>query len=403
MAHLLKHLFPNNESFSFEALRAAGYSNTRGADVSEVITICSRIPSGDEDKWLHEWRAAGDRAATNARTSLAKGNMFDARDAFLRASNYYRTAEFYRREDPFNDELSKALEELSRSMFHEATNLMPFPTINVGIPYEGTNLPGIIMRPDNSDEPRPTIILNGGYDSTKEEVIYSLGASALERGFNVLAFDGPGQGQALRDQRLFFRHDWENVVTPVVDYTISQPFVDNNKLIIIGISMGGYLVARASAFEHRAAAIVLNDGIYDFGSAFRNKTPALGKYLMNNGWDNMMNWLMHRRKQWDTGFNWGVSNGKWVFGLTSDVDVIREVNKYTLEGIVENIKTPTLVLDAPDDHFLQGQPKELYDRLKCKKDIGEFTREEGASAHCSIGAGSRLNQVVWDWLTELLF
>jgi hypothetical protein len=176
MPQLLKHFFPRNESFSYEALRSAGYSNCGGADVAEVIAICSRIPSGNEDVWLQEWRRAGDRAATNAKTSLAKGNTPGARDAFLRAANYYRTAEFYRCEDPFNDILSQTLDQLSRTSFCAATDLMPYITKKVSIPYEGTTLPGILIRPDESDEPRPIFIINGGYDSTKEEVAYSVGS-----------------------------------------------------------------------------------------------------------------------------------------------------------------------------------------------------------------------------------
>jgi dienelactone hydrolase len=34
-------------------------------------------------------------------------------------------------------------------------------------------------------------------------------------------------------------------------------------LALMGISMGGYLAARAVAFEHRIAAWILDDGVYD--------------------------------------------------------------------------------------------------------------------------------------------
>jgi pimeloyl-ACP methyl ester carboxylesterase len=399
MAHLLKHFFPD-ESFGFEALRAAGYSNCGGADVAEVIATCSRIPSGNKEVWLREWRAAGDRAATNAKVSLSKGNNPGARDSFLRASNYYRTAEFYNRENPFEDPLSKTLAELSCKMFDEAMELMPYAGERIRIPYEGTTLPGILIRPDKSDKPRPIVIINGGYDSTKEEVVYSVGAAALELGISVLAFDGPGQGQTIREQRLFFRHDWEKVITPVIDYTFTQPFVDRDKIVILGISMGGYLVARATAFEHRAAAIVLNDGVYDFGNCFWRNMPLIGKILIQNGWNATMNSLIRHRTSWDTGFSWAMSNGKWVFGESCEVDIFHTVKKYTLKGFVENIKTPTLVLDAPDDHFLKGQPKEVFDRLKCEKNYVRLTQEEGASLHCHVGATSRLNQVIFDWLME---
>jgi cephalosporin-C deacetylase-like acetyl esterase len=272
---------------------------------------------------------------------------------------------------------------------------MPYITKKVSIPYQGTTLPGILIRPDESDEPRPIFIINGGYDSAKEEVAYSVGADALQLGASVLAFDGPGQGQALREQRLFFRHDWENVITPVFDYALAQPFVDNDKLVLLGISMGGYLVARAAAFEHRLRHRAQR--VYDFGSGFRTQTPAVGRYLIKNGWDGTVNFFIHQMQRWDTGLKWALSNGKWVFGLSSEVDVLRTVEKYTLKGIAENIKTPTLVLDALDDHFLKNQPRELFDRLICEKEFAQFTRKR-ERVYIVLRERTR----VWDWLIERL-
>ncbi|CAH0055266.1 unnamed protein product [Clonostachys solani] len=368
MATPLRHFYHSNISFSFEALRAAGYANNGGADLSEVIAICSRVPAGDEKRWLLEWRAAGDRAVANAELSLESNNWPGARDSFLRASNYFRTAEFFLRENPDQDDLSKTLADLSSQTFYSAAKLMPHATEVIEIPYEDTTLPGTLMRPDRSGRARPTIIVNGGFDSTREEIGYSFAPVALELGFNVVTFDGPGQGDTLRKQRLCFRPDWEKVITPVVNYVLDQPYTEKDKLVIIGVSMGGYLVARAAAFEHRAAAIVVNDGVYDFASAFHKETPALGKLLLRNGWDGTFNAIVRRYMNWDTGFKWGISNSKWAFGVSSGADVLRVVEGYTLEGIVGKIKTPMLVLDAPDDHFLKGQPEELFKRLKCEKE-----------------------------------
>ncbi|KAG4274471.1 hypothetical protein FPRO04_09429 [Fusarium proliferatum] len=398
MATPLRHFFPSNLSFSYEAIRAAGYANIGGADLAEVIAICSRIPPGDEDSWLQEWRAAGDRAASNAKQSLASNNKPSARDAFLRASNYYRTAEFFRRENPFQDILSKTLADLSSKMFYSAAELMTHVTEKISIPYEGTTIPGTLIRLDKSDQPRPTIVVNGGFDNPREELGYAVAAAALDLAFNVVCFDGPGQGETLREQNIVFRPDWEKVITPVIDYVLSQRYVDKNKLVIMGVSMGGYLVARAAAFEHRAAAIVVNDGVYDFASAFRKETPAIGKFLVKHGWDGIMNTLMRLYMRWDTGFKWAILNSQWAFGVSSEADVLRVVEDYTLEGIVDKIKTPILVLDAPDDHFLKGQPRELFQRLACEKEFVGMTLDEGASAHCHMGSGSRLNQVIFDYL-----
>lgn len=403
MANLLiRHFFPNHPSFGFEALRAAGYASIGAADIGEVIYICSRIPEGDERSWFREWNAAAERAITNAKISLTRSNKIGAREAFLRASNYYRTAEFYRRQKPFEDEVAKAAANSSSEAFYSAAKLMDYVVEKCKIPYEGTTLPGTLMLVDNIKKPRPLIIVNGGFDSTREEIGWSVAAAALQQGFNVLAFDGPGQGDALREQRLFFRHDWEKVITPVVDYSLSLPFVDNGKLVIMGVSMGGYLVGRAVAFEHRAAAVVVNDGVYDFGSAFRDKNPAIGKFLLKYNWDATMNAAMRMFMRWDTGFKWGILNAMWTFGLSSEVDVLRAVDAYTLHGLVGMIKTPMLVLEAPDDHFLKGQPAKLFNGLLSEKHFAELKREEGASAHCHMGAGSRLNQVVFDFLVGKL-
>ena len=43
----MKFLF-DNESFSFETLRAAGFANYGGAELGEVIVTARAIPEGDE-------------------------------------------------------------------------------------------------------------------------------------------------------------------------------------------------------------------------------------------------------------------------------------------------------------------------------------------------------------------
>jgi len=60
----------------------------------------------------------------------------------------------------------------------------------------------------------------------------------------------------MREQKLPFRYDWEAVVTPAVDYVLTRPDVDRDNLALMGMSMGGYLAARAAAFEHRFRAAV---------------------------------------------------------------------------------------------------------------------------------------------------
>lgn len=102
------------EAFKFETLRAAGFAGDAGADIGEVIVTTARIPEGDEDAGTTAWRSIAERIAERGEASLEVGDRVSAREAFSRASSYYRSAEFYRRKDPLNDPAVLELSRLSR-------------------------------------------------------------------------------------------------------------------------------------------------------------------------------------------------------------------------------------------------------------------------------------------------
>ena len=64
-----------------------------------------------------------------------------------------------------------------------------------------------------------------------------------------MTFDGPGQQAALHERGLFFRSDWEHVLTPVLDAMAARPDVDATRVAAVGIGQAGYLLPRAMAFE----------------------------------------------------------------------------------------------------------------------------------------------------------
>ncbi|HEY3693848.1 MAG TPA: hypothetical protein VGL46_26780 [Pseudonocardiaceae bacterium] len=102
------------------------------------------------------------------------------------------------------------------------------------------------------------------------------------RGYNVLAVDGPGQGGALHLQKLVMRPDWEAVLTPVVDYALARREIEPGRIAGFGYSLGGDLLARAAAFEHRLSALVLDDGVHDLASGFaENMPPFLGTWVQD--------------------------------------------------------------------------------------------------------------------------
>jgi pimeloyl-ACP methyl ester carboxylesterase len=395
----MKFLF-KNESFSFETLRTAGFASYGGADLGEVLMTAASIPERDETAWLREWEATADRVARLAQDSLARGHRVSARDGFFRAANYYRTAEFFKRTDPARDPDVVRISNRSRETFIAASKLLGTPFEIVESPYEKTTLPGYLFLVDGSGTPRPTVIYNNGFDSTQEESYYAIAAAALARGYNVLAFDGPGQGSTIREQRLPFRHDWEAVITPVIDFALTRPEVRHDKIALFGYSLGGYLVARAAAYEHRVAAIILDDGLYDFNFAFRNALPSFLTRWILDGQDKLANPLLKLLARLKTGVRWALGNGKWTFGVTSEAAFIRLTTRYTLRDCVHLIKAATLVLDAENDQFLKGQPEQVHAALKCPKHLARLLTSEGAGEHCHMGAMGRLHQTIFDWLDE---
>ena len=60
----------------------------------------------------------------------------------------------------------------------------------------------------------------------------------LARGISCLLVDGPGQGRNLIRDESHMRPDWEHVVGPVVDYALTLPGVDTDRLVLAGWSFG---------------------------------------------------------------------------------------------------------------------------------------------------------------------
>ncbi|MFJ9458361.1 alpha/beta hydrolase family protein [Kitasatospora sp. NPDC101447] len=397
----MRFLF-EDESFSFETLRAAGFANDGGADLGEVVATASRIGEGDEAAWLREWTATAERVHAAAERSLAAGHRVSAREGLLRASNYYRTAEFYRRDDPANDPEARRLSALSRESFAAAAALMDTPVQALRIPYRDTTLPGYLFLADDSAAPRPTIVFTSGFDSTLEESYFALAAAAVRRGYHVLAYDGPGQGAALREQHLVFRPDWEAVATPVIDHALTRPEVDPERLVLFGYSLGGYLAARAGAHDHRPAALVLDDGLYSYGQAHDRFLPPFLRDLVHGGHDDLADAVLGLLMEHSTQLRWALRNGVWTFGATGPADYLRRTAPYTLEGHAPLITCPTLVLDAENDQFFQGQPQQVRAALTCPHTLLTLTEAEGAGEHCHMGAMARLHQSVFDWLDTTL-
>lgn len=398
MCIIVKLIF-KDQTFSFELLRTMGYAAFGGADIGECLSTAYRIEEGNFESWYEEWLKTAIRVHQEADESSKHGNKSSARDFYLRASNYYRTAEFFLHGNPEDKRILKTW-RLSQSTFRRALTLLDHHWEIVTIPYEDTDLPGYLYLA--GDQPAPTLIVHGGYDSTAEELYFQVVTSALEKGYHCLVFEGPGQGAVIREQRIPFRHDWEAAVTPVVDYLIKRPEVISDKIALMGISLGGYLAPRAAAYEHRLAACIANDGLFSFQVG--KIAAALGGkeseelHFNSPEMDNFIASIMAQ----DTGIRWGIENGQFTFSATNLEELVHKTEPFTLEGVAEKIKCPVLVCEAEHDHAFAGQPEQLYKSLRSSKTYMKFTAEDSAEEHCHFGALKLANHRIFTWLDQVL-
>jgi hypothetical protein len=228
----------HNPAFSFQLLRIMGQTYYGGADIGECLSTAYQIREGDIESWYNEWLKTANRVYSYAEDCMSKGHKVSARDAYLRATNYYQNgAAFYLDTNPSDPRITSTWEK-GVEAFRKAIGLFANKVETIEIPYDGTTLPGYFFNaPDEkyngdgnnntsqkqvSAKEKPTLILTTGLDGSQEELYFLGVVAALERGYNCLTFEGPGQGSVVRKQKLHFRADWEKVVSSVIDFALSS-------------------------------------------------------------------------------------------------------------------------------------------------------------------------------------
>ena len=274
--------FYDDEGMNFAVLLGLGFAYHGIADAGETLATIERVPEGDRDRWVQEWTAMADRLREGANTAERRGHRVTARAKLLRASTYYDHASSVSPGTSYDDRFTP-LWERHRDCWDRAIAFFDPPVEPIEIPYEDTKLAGYFFRPDASGARRPTFVLNNGSDGPVISQWSLGGHAAVDRGWNAVTFDGPGQGAALHRQKLYFRHDWENVVTPVVDCLLDRRDVDPDKIVLQGVSQAGYWAPRAAAFEHRLAALVADPGVIDVASSWLQHFPKELVQLLDAG------------------------------------------------------------------------------------------------------------------------
>src|SRR5215469_11411180 len=375
-----KGRFFANQTFHFETLRNAGYILSNCADLSEVLETVKAIAEGDVQSWYAGWKATTDRVlalAERTQDTLSKGG------AYMRASTYQRTSEFFL--TPDDPKRPDSFDKIS-SYFLKGLDALGVPYELITVPYGTASLRALYYPGPQDAETKPLLMFGGGFDSILEEYYPNIAEAALKRGYSVLTYEGPGQGQALRKYGLTYTPEWEKPVAATLDEFL-QSHGKPSSIVLIGMSMGGYFAPRAAAFEERIDGVVAYGTMYDFGAVVRPVLAAAKNPLaMNNSL-----------------VSWGYRNALWTMGTKDADETIRVCAAYTLAPVAERIRQDVLILVGAEDHFVPRQQTAEFEKaLVNARTVTTriFDRLSGGAGHCQPGALTLYHAAVFDWLLE---
>ncbi|HTU75664.1 MAG TPA: acetylxylan esterase [Trebonia sp.] len=406
----------------FDTLFAFGGAGYGAAEFGELVAAVNAINSAGASYqgYYDTFLALAQRTAAQAGRDLAAGHAASARSGYLRAASYYDLCLYFILATSQRAGEAGAYAAMQRC-WHAASQLFDPPFEPVRIPCEGSWLPGYLLKPDSRPVRRPTIILNNGEDAQNIRLWAYGGAAALERGYNALIFEGPGQGSMLFERQVPFRYDWESAITPIVDYLRSRPDVDPGRIVLNGSSLGGELVIRAAAFEHRLAAVVADPGFLSVWESWTDKEPKItglfsagySKDQINATWQQDFIPAITA----DPGSQFDIMKAVEGYGrqyllaaragqvFTDLYDLGTTLMKFTVADVASQVTAPTLVTSYENDDLVvpsDNQGPVVYSLLTCPKARHQFTAAEGADQHCAPMAPQTRNQAVYDWLDTVL-
>jgi len=390
-----QYRFFRNQTYHFQTLRVFNDIPAGGADTGEILQAIRSIRSGDAQRWYVAWEAAARRAlalAADSQDVLSRGG------ALLRAHSYFRTAQFLL---PPSD--PKRPNDFARdnAAFYEGLQTLGVRHELFQAPYAGAHLKADYYPGPEDAESKPLIVFCGGYDSTLEELYFVLTAAALQRGYSVLTFEGPGQGSALREQGMTFTHEWEKPTGAVLDEFLAR-HARPAKIVLVGMSMGGYLASRAAAFDTRFDGVVAFDVLFDMGEASRRYAPAAAFWLYDHRLGALVSFLVKAKAALDLDFAWAIGNGKWVMGTKDAIETLRAFDPYTLKDVAFRIRGDVLILAGAIDHFVPLSQVQAFEQsLTHARSVTTRVYDEasGGAEHCQLGAVTLWHQHLFDWLT----
>jgi dienelactone hydrolase len=380
--------FPTNYRWSMGLLICLSGAPWGGAEIDEVNRVgrALRDRVGDDQAWFDEWARMGDKIEARGREALAAGHKLTAAACFMRATRYYQTGErfIHPRSRHSMDVYAKAVR-----IFKEAAGLIRRPRIEpVEVPYGDNSLPALLVHPDaeaTGGKPAPAMVFFDGFDVTKElQYGYAI-ADLAARGVGCLIVDGPGNGESIRFRNLPLIAETERYATPAYEYLAARREFDDKRIGVMALSLGGYYAPRAASLEPRFACCVAWGAQWDYHAVWAKRLEQLASGAVLS-------------------LSVPPEHLMWIFGVKSRDEAMKKLEGFRLDGIVQKMKCPFLLLHgAGDEQIPLSTAQKCFDAVGSKqKTLKVFTHEEGGFHHCQVDDVTIGVHTMWDWIADML-
>ena len=274
------------------------------------------------------------------------------------------------------------------------------------VPYKDGSLTAIHWQADPDDRARfpdapSTLVMMNGFDGYAEEIM-AFAERFPCRPFDIIAFDGPGQGHTAA-AGMPLEPEWEHPTEAVLDY------FGVTSAAALGVSFGGYLVMRAAAHCPRISHVIAFDMMYQLLDGLTLPLPAPIRPLAASivkrarpAWlfDATMSVAAHASAD----LAWKLQQARHLTGLDKPSDVLRALAAYTMEPLAGMIRQPCLVMAGDADQYVPFERLSDVRRIlagAASLDVRTFHEAEdpGMAQHCQVGDLDRAFAIMGDWLS----
>ena len=272
------------------------------------------------------------------------------------------------------------------------------------VPYRGGELTAMRWEADPVHrEQAPagtphTLVMMNGFDGYAEEII-DFASHFPTRPFDIITFDGPGQGHTARTP---LEPEWERPTDAVLDYFGVE------SAAALGVSFGGYLVMRAAAHCPRITHIIAFDMMYRLLDGLtvplpRPLRPIADAVVANPRPAWLIDAALGVAPRFSADLAWKLQQARHLTGLSKPSEVLRAFGDYTMAPLEGAIRQPCLVLAGDADQYV---PFERLGDVRralanaAELDVRAFHEAEDPdmAQHCQIGDLDRAFAIMGEWL-----